>query len=174
MIYLIRSYGLNGKSILKVGYTDSPGKRFETYFYHNPEIEVISVREGDEVLENLLHVYLGSLGFKYKKDGKLNEWFVNDPRVYQIFHIHRKDLEKKIWRSRNKIFDPSKLSLPSSPQYNLFEYLWKKNKDRFTGEREIYRNGRYIRTRAKKVDIAFWGSRVRGDSRVMDDFLDSL
>ena len=158
MIYLLRSYGLRGKVVLKVGYTDSPGKRFETYFYHNPGCEIVSTREGDEVFEGLFHVYLKFLGLQYKRKGRLEEWFIEDSRIYQIFHLPRKTLEKKIWVHREEIFDSSKLVIPGSPMYNLFEYLWKKNKS----------------LKEKQVDKAFWGSWLRKNPLKVDEFLDSL
>lgn len=156
MIYLIRSYGLRGKSYLKVGFTGNTKKRFDQYFYHNPGCEVVSTREGDETLENLFHLYLKSLGFQYKKQGRLDEWFIDTPEIYQIFHISRKDLERKVWGNREKIFDPSKVFISGSPDYIIFGNLWRKNN----------------RPVKKKVDRVFWGSYMRSNPDLFDDFLD--
>lgn len=160
MIYLIRSYRLSGKSILKIGFTDNIQKRINQYFYMNPGCELISTREGDGVLESLLHLYLRHLGFQYKKNGKLNEWFLDIPEVHQIFHISRESLERIIWKNREKMFNASKFSLSntllSNLEYNLFENLWEKNKEEFEGERIIFKEGKIIRTKAKKIDILFW------------------
>ena len=160
MIYLIRSYRLSGKSILKIGFTDNIQKRINQYFYMNPGCELISSREGDEVLESLLHLYLRYLGFQYKKNGKLNEWFLDIPEVYQIFHISRESLERIIWKNREKMFNSSKFSLSntllSNLEYNLFENLWEKNKEGFEGEEIIFINGKPVGTKAKKIDILFW------------------
>ena len=71
MIYLIRSHGLGKSSILKIGFTENYDKRMDQYFYNNPLFEVISVREGDEILEKLFHCYLRFLGLKFHKNGKL-------------------------------------------------------------------------------------------------------
>ena len=162
MIYLLRSYGISGRSnpILKIGFTDNIQNRWNQYFYQNPRCEFVSTREGDEVLESLLHYYLRSLGLQYKKNGKLSEWFIEDSRIYQIFHISRDSLERKIWKHREGIFDYSKLSSKGSClEYNLFEYLWKKNKESFEGERIVVNSfGKPIRTKAKEVDLSFWES----------------
>ena len=103
MLYLIKSFGRDGKSILKVGYTDDLNRRMSQYFYNNPCFELITTREGDELLEDMIQVYLKSLGYQYQRNGKLNEWFIDTPEIYQIFHIHRENLERVIWRYREKI-----------------------------------------------------------------------
>lgn len=70
MLYLIRSFGREGKSILKVGYTDDLNRRMSQYFYNNPCFELIATREGDELLEDMIQVYLKSLGYQYQKSTK--------------------------------------------------------------------------------------------------------
>ena len=96
MIYLIRTYGDEGKSALKVGFASDLERRLSQYFYMNPLFEFVSSREGDEILEDLLHYYLYYKGFQYKIDGKLNEWFIDDPEVIRIFDISIEDLEKEL------------------------------------------------------------------------------
>ena len=87
MLYLIKSYGPRGKKIYKVGYTTSLDNRLNQYFSHNPFIELISVREGDEELETLIHISLYSLGYRFQRDGRLNEWFIgNLSKIQYIFH----------------------------------------------------------------------------------------
>lgn len=153
MIYLLRSYGPKEKSILKIGFSDNIDNRLSQYFYHNPYSEVVSTREGDEVLESLLHIYLKFLGFQYKKNGKLNEWFIDDPRVYQVFHISQETIEKIIWKHRDKIL----MNLSSNPSnYKLFKYLYLKNKDSFNGEFIRIEGNNLIKTNAKKIDVEFW------------------
>lgn len=178
MIYLLRSYGPKEKSILKIGFSDNIDNRLSQYFYHNPYSEVLSTREGDEVLESLLHLYLKFLGFQYKKNGKLNEWFMNDNRVYQVFHISQESLEKKIWKHREKIFDKSKMSTSNkiTEEYKIFEYLWEKNKENFEGERIIFKDGKLVQTYSKEVDILFWKFwRKRNKDKILEEnFNDSL
>ena len=89
MLYLIKSYGPKGRlePIYKVGYTNYFEKRLNQYFSHNPFIELISTREGDEELETLIHVCLYSLGYKFQRNGRLNEWFCGDlSKIQYIFH----------------------------------------------------------------------------------------
>ena len=64
MLYLIRSFGRNNKSALKVGFTDEIKNRVSTYKYHNPFSELISTREGSLLDETRIHTYLRSLGYK--------------------------------------------------------------------------------------------------------------
>ena len=76
MIYLIRSYGKDEKSAIKLGYAKDVKTRFSQYFYTNPFFEIISSRVGDEILESLFHYYLYYKGYQYKIDGKLNGFLI--------------------------------------------------------------------------------------------------
>lgn len=167
MIYLIRSYGFKGKSVLKIGFTDDIQKRFYQYFIYNPMMEVLSTREGDEVFEKLLHKYLYYLGFQYKRFGRLDEWFIDSPEVKQVFHISRETLEKKIWKHRDKILDIS-----SSIDFKLFEYLYQKNKENFIGNEFDYVDGKLTRTKAKNIDISFWSLVIKRKSISYEDIND--
>lgn len=118
MLYLIRSFGRDGKSILKVGYTEDINKRMNQYFYYSPGFELVATREGDELLEDMIQVYLKSLGYQYQRNGKLNEWFIDNPEIYQIFHIHRKKLEEIIWKKRDDI-----LNLNRAGDLVIYKYL---------------------------------------------------
>ena len=156
MIYLIRTYGDKGKSALKVGFASDLNTRMTQYFYMNPLFEPISSREGDELLEDLLHHYLYYKGFQYKIDGKLNEWFIDDPEVIGIFNISIEDLEKELWENRDKAFN-LKGKPKNSIDYKLFEYLYQKNKEEFIGEKYILdENNKVIETPAKDIDVEFW------------------
>ena len=156
MIYLIRTYGDGGKSALKIGFASNLETRMSQYFYMNPFFKIISSREGDELLEDLLHYYLYYKGFQYKIDGKLNEWFIDDPEVIKIFDISIEDLEKELWENRDKVFD-LKGKLKNSLDYKLFEYLYQKNKEDFIGEKYIIEGHKKVReTSANDIDIIFW------------------
>ena len=133
MIYLIKSYLPLGKYIYKVGFTNNMIRRFNHYFYANPGFEIVSTREGDEILEKLLHYYLYHKGFQYKKNGKLDEWFLGNIEVRNIFHYSREKIEKELWKHREEIFNPG----GSSTDYKIFEYLYQKNKEDFIGEEFI-------------------------------------
>ena len=156
MIYLIRTYGDEGKSALKVGFANDLNIRMSQYFYMNPFFKPISSREGDELLEDLLHYYLYYKGFQYKIDGKLNEWFIDDPKVIELFDIPIEDLEKELWENRDKVFN-LKGKLKNSLDYKLFENLYQKNKEDFIGEKYILdENNKVIETSAKDIDVEFW------------------
>lgn len=156
MIYLIKSYGYRGKSVLKIGFTDDIQKRSYQYFSSNPMMEVLSTREGDEIFEKLLHRYLYYLGFQYKRFGRLDEWFIDSPEVKRLFHISRETLEKRIWKHRDKILDIS-----SSTDFRLFKYLYQKNKEDFIGNEFDYVDGKLTRTKAKTIDISFWSECIK-------------
>ena len=146
MLYLIKSYFPMGKFIYKVGFSeDSNIKiRLDKYFYTSPGSEVISLREGDEMLEDLIHYYLYYLGYRYQKNGRLDEWFIGNSEVLSIFHISRESLERKIWKHRDKIFDKDKVKC--------------KNKDSFIGVlNDLDKFKKPFRTKAKLVDSIFWG-----------------
>ena len=155
------------------------------YFYANPLFEFVSSREGDELLEKLLHYYLYYKRFQYKVDGKLNEWFIDDPEVIKIFDISIEDLEKELWENRDKVFDLSSKN-KKFLDYKLFEYLYQKNKEDFIGEKYIVDGYKKVReTSAKDIDIIFWEmyflknkSNIRDDiksisDKIVSDFLDN-
>ena len=160
MLYLVKSYFPLGKFIYKIGFSeDSNIKiRLDKYFYTSPGSEVISLREGDETLEDLIHYYLYYLGYRYQKNGRLDEWFVGDPEVLNIFHISRESLERKIWKHRDKIFNKDRVKDKKSLDYKLFEYLYTKNKDSFVGILiDLDKFKKPFRTKAKLIDSIFWG-----------------
>lgn len=160
MLYLVKSYFPMGKFIYKVGFSeDSNIKiRLDKYFYTSPGSEVISLRQGDEMLEDLIHYYLYYLGYRYQKNGRLDEWFIGNSEVLSIFHISRESLERKIWKHRDKIFDKDKVKCKTSLDYKLFKYLYLKNKDSFIGVLiDLDKFKKPFRTKAKLVDSIFWG-----------------
>lgn len=160
MLYLIKSYGSRNRSILKVGFTDDIEARKNQYFSHNPFFQVISVREGDLILEGLIHRYLYFLDLQYKHGERLKEWFDNDSEVWRVFHLSRETLERLVWRNRDKIFD---MKSPSPFDYSLFEALYKKNINKF--ERSQYKvvGGKVYKTKAKEVDIDFWNLFIKNE-----------
>ena len=173
MLYLVKSYFPLGKFIYKIGFSeDSNIKiRLDNYFYTSPGSEVISLRKGDEMLEDLIHYYLYCLGYRYQKNGRLDEWFVGDPEVLSIFHISRESLERKIWKHRDKVFNKDKVKSKTSLDYKLFKYLFLKNKDNFIGISIILnKDGDPIKTKAKSVDIEFWKFEVKELQKEVKNF----
>lgn len=94
------------------------------------------------------------MDFQFNKEGRnLEEWFIDDPEVLRVFHLSREKIERLVWRNRDKIFN---IKSASSPDYSLFETLYKKNINKF--ERSQYKvvEGRVYKTKAKSVDVDFW------------------
>lgn len=130
MLYLIRSFLRGGKQVYKIGYSNKENidNRLRSYFYSAPGTEVISTREGDEIHEKLLHRYLYFLDLRFQMYGRLEEWFISDPRVFQVFHISFETLERKVWKHREEIFN---VTSKTSSDYRIFEYLYLKYSDKF-------------------------------------------
>ena len=155
MLYLIRSYGIGGKSILKVGYTKDLDGRFNDYFTANPYYEKISTREGDKKLEDLIHFCLIGLGLQTKVNNRLKEWFQDDPRVRDIFHYPRKKIENLIWENRNKAFNPLKIRFRDTLDFELYDYLYKTHRRTFRGDRFKAIGGKIIDSHAFEVDVVY-------------------
>lgn len=88
----------------------------------------LGIREGDEILEDMIQIYLTYLGYQRRVGKRLNEWFEDDPEVQQIFHISQDRLERILWRSREKVFN-----LTRTTHLNIYEYLREKNLDSYSG-----------------------------------------
>ena len=164
MLYLVKSYLKGNNFIYKIGFSEDSNieSRLSSYFYMNPGSEIISLRQGDEVLEDLIHYYLYYLGYRYQKNNKLDEWFIGNPEVFSIFHISRKSLERKIWKHRNKVFDEKKIKNDKSSDFQLFRYLYLKNKDNFIGEKyKVTEDKKLIRLNPKEIDIVFYNSLLK-------------
>lgn len=150
MLYLIKSFTRN-KPILKIGYTDNMENRMNQYFYANPGLELISIREGDELLEDMIQIYLKFLGYQYQKHGKLNEWFIDDLKVYQIFHIYQEKLENKLWKHRADIFN-----LGKSVNLLVYEYLRDRNLDNYRGiEYRIIGRNKLEVCKSNRLDVEY-------------------
>lgn len=101
MLYLIRTFGRNKKSSLKIGWTNDMEKRKNQYYIHNPFFELLATRQGTEEDELKLHLYFTILGFK---ENFLCEWFKDNNRIFQDFHKSINKIEKYIWKYRNLVF----------------------------------------------------------------------
>ncbi len=109
MLYLLRSFGVGNKSALKIGFTDDMVCRLGQYKIHNPFFELISTRQGTQDDELYLHLYLMASGYKARI---LNEWFIDCPDIYTIFHKPISSLHYTIWRRRDLLFDISDFTNP--------------------------------------------------------------
>lgn len=136
---------------MKVGYTDDINKRMGQYFYNNPGFDILGIREGDEMLEDMIQIYLTYLGYQRKIGGRLNEWFDDRPEVQQIFHISRNRLENLLWRSREKVFN-----LTRTTHLNIYEYLREKNLDSYSGVNyKLDENSNIIPIKYNKLDLYY-------------------
>ena len=158
MLYLIKSYGTKGKlePIYKVGYTNFFEKRLDQYFSLNPFLELSSVREGDQELETLIHVCLYSLGYRFQKDGRLNEWFIgNLSKIQYIFHSSKRYLEKVVWRNRDRAFSVDDINIRSD-SFKLLRRLYKEYNYRINGNKYITKDNKVIKTNTSDLDILFY------------------
>lgn len=136
---------------MKVGYTDDINKRMGQYFYNNPGFDILGIREGDEMLEDMIQIYLTYLGYQRKIGGRLNEWFDDRPEVQQIFHISRNRLENLLWRSREKVFN-----LTRTTHLNIYEYLREKNLDSYSGVNyKLDENSNIVPIKYNKLDLYY-------------------
>lgn len=101
MLYMIRTWGRGGKSMIKIGYTSNLSKRMENYYHSNPFFEKISAREGSLEDEKRLQLYLEVLGYKM---GILDEWFVDSPEVQTLFHESKNKISRVLWRYRDSVW----------------------------------------------------------------------
>ena len=164
MLYLVKSYFPLGKFIYKIGFSEDSNieTRLSSYFYMNPGSEIISLREGDKLLEDLIHYYLYYLGYRYQKNNKLDEWFIGELKVLSIFHISQESLEKKIWKHRDKVFNIDKIKSDRTLDFQLFKYLYLKNKDNFVGERyRVIENKELVKLNPKEIDVVFYNSLLK-------------
>ena len=102
MLYLIRTFGRGkDKTALKVGYSGDLDSRLKSYYHQNPFFEPISCREGELYEEELIHLYLRSLGLKLSF---LNEWFLDSPETLTEFHASKLKMQAWVWRYRDELF----------------------------------------------------------------------
>lgn len=76
MLYLIKS----GK-YSKIGYTVDFNQRYREYLTHNPNIEVLGLREGNEYLESVYHKIFHNRNY-------YNEWFDIPQNILDYLTIH--------------------------------------------------------------------------------------
>lgn len=124
MLYMIRTWGRGGKSMIKVGYTSDLPKRMENYYHSNPFFEKISEREGSLEDEKRLQLYLEVLGYKM---GILDEWFVDTPEVQTLFHESKEKISRVLWRYRNSVWKKEDLKQGADQRLrDIYENLRKK------------------------------------------------
>ena len=68
------------KTLLKIGYTKTIEGRMDTYELHNPDIQLLKIREGSRSLETYMHKR-----FKKYAYPKREEWFYYDEEIMNGF-----------------------------------------------------------------------------------------
>lgn len=171
MLYLIKSYLYGGKSILKIGYTDDIDKRMYQYFTTNPGFEKISTREGNRMLEDMIQIYLTFLGYQVKIGGRLNEWFMNSPKVRDIFHINVGELERKLWKIRDKV-----INLEKGTGLAIYEYLKEKYPNDYRPFKyKVLGRGKLIKLKYNNLDVQYQEIYQKSkQEKDLNDFLNSF
>ena len=82
--------------------------------------------------------------------------------MLNIFHISQESLESKLWKYRDKIFNIDKIKSDKSSDFQLFRYLYLKNKDNFIGERyRVIENKELVKLNPKEIDVVFYNSLLK-------------
>ena len=74
MIYLIKN-----DNFLKIGYTKDTDERLKTYNTHNPDYELLAIREGDRKFETFLH-------YRFKQYQIKTEWYEYNKNIINDFY----------------------------------------------------------------------------------------
>lgn len=106
MLYLLKSPTFDsGKVLYKVGFSDSFNRRLLIYQSANPEIELITTKEGNELDEHLSHKFLHRLkNIEFVK----NEWYkvlLKDERLQEFFKTDSGILRKYMWNNKEDLID---------------------------------------------------------------------
>jgi hypothetical protein len=121
MLYLVKS-----GDYLKIGYTDNVYKRIRQYNTYNPDIEVLSIRFGNEEDEKKLHELLSEYNYKL-------EWFHYNNEVIDTFINYQCDSINAnfdladlymVLKSIKGVTDPvkfDKIVIPTIDKYTLFD-----------------------------------------------------
>lgn len=73
MIYLIKN-----DNFLKIGYTKDTDERLKTYNTHNPDYELLAIREEDRKFETFLH-------YRFKQYQIKTEWYEYNKNIINDF-----------------------------------------------------------------------------------------
>ncbi len=79
LIYLVK-VEYKGKTLLKIGFSKGLEGRMDIYELHNPEIQLLKVREGSRSLEGLMHEYFSEFSYPKRK-----EWFYYNDQIVSEF-----------------------------------------------------------------------------------------
>ena len=88
------------KTLLKVGYTKTIDGRMDTYELHNPDIQLLKIREGSRGLEDYMHKK-----FEKYKYPKREEWFYYNKEIVNSFDTLEEMNFLDIDKLKNKIIN---------------------------------------------------------------------
>ena len=98
MIYVIKAYGPEGETSIKIGYTKDKNfnKRMKSYKTHNPFYELLfTIPDCTQEDEDNLHFY-------FRKYNKETEWFEECEEIIEFFNTHKtKESIDKLGLSRD-------------------------------------------------------------------------
>lgn len=86
-LYLIRSFGKDGQSYIKLGYSSNIDQRLDIYKSHNPFIEIIKTfyRKDAKIFENNFHIN--------NKSSYKNEWYDEGKLEYILYCIKNENIK---------------------------------------------------------------------------------
>ena len=82
------------KTLLKIGYTKTLNERMDTYELHNPDFQLLKIREGSRRLEGYMHKKFEKYAYP-----KRDEWFYFNEEIIEGFNT----LEEKIFLDIEKL-----------------------------------------------------------------------
>lgn len=119
MLYLFGTGSFkNDRKAVKVGFTDDFDTRKTQYYHHNPLGEMILTRDGDELDELRLHLRLVDFKVEF-----LDEWFYNEPEVYNIFTEDYKKIDEWLWENRDRTLLNPDIPLPGTLKRKLLDRI---------------------------------------------------
>ena len=88
------------KTLLKVGYTKTIDGRMDTYELHNPDIQLLKIREGTRGLEDYMHKKFEKYAYPKRK-----EWFYYNEEIVNSFDTLEEKNFLDIDKLKNKIIN---------------------------------------------------------------------
>lgn len=88
------------KTLLKIGYTKTLDNRMDTYELHNPDIQVLKIREGSRELESYMHKKFEKYAYPKRK-----EWFFYNKEIVNSFDTLVEKNFLDIDKLKNKIYN---------------------------------------------------------------------
>ena len=88
------------KTLLKIGYTKTIEGRMDTYELHNPDIQLLKIREGTRNLENYMHRKFEKYAYPKRK-----EWFYYNEEIINGFNVLEEKNFLDINQLKNRVYN---------------------------------------------------------------------